>query len=129
MERFKVVERETKTKAYSKEGMCTYLVPLTSTLAYFYLLPSLSYSFILPLLFIFFPFPLLYLSSHLPIFISLLFFPPLPSCCTFPLLCIYLLLHPNPTLCPLHIPHTYISTLYTSTSHFYTHMSFSTLIY
>ena len=49
MERFKVVERETKTKAYSKEGMCTYLVPLTSTLAYFYLLPSLSYSFILPL--------------------------------------------------------------------------------
>ena len=69
MERFKVVERETKTKAYSKEGMCTYLVPLTSTLAYFYLLPSLSYSFILPLHSIYL-FSFHFLSSPLPLFSS-----------------------------------------------------------
>ena len=136
MERFKVVERETKTKAYSKEGMCTYLPPLC--LISIFSLPSLSYSFILPplysiSLFIFFPFPLLYLSSHLPIFISLLFLPPLPSfpfCCTSPLLCIYLLLHPHP-LSSTHTsyihPHSvylYLPLLYT-----YVYLSFPMLIY
>ena len=125
MERFKVVERETKTKAYSKEGMCTYLPPLC--LISIFSLLSHTHSYYHYILSIYF----LSISSPLPLFSSSHFHFTLILPSSSFLLYLSSPIHiPPPTPHSLSSTHTsYISTLYTSTSHFYTQMSFSMLIY